>query len=167
MGAYVELDGTLLPDGHVQVIQMQLRLFNLQGHLQQASASAWLVDGVRVEIAPQTQILGQPQAGQRVDLTAIRLSEGQFLALSVVLGNAPTPTRASATLVPLPGETPAPALMITPPPATTEPDETAEPQETDEPDDSDTADDDDDAVETETVEPAETEETDKTEAPGG
>ncbi len=167
MGAYVELDGTLLPDGHVQVSQMQLRLFNLQGRLQQTSASTWLVDGVRVEIAPQTQILGQPQAGQRVDLTAIRLSDGQFLALSVVLGNAPTPTRASATLVPPPGETPAPVLIITPPPATEEPVETAEPQETDEPDDSDTADDADDAVETETVEPAETEETDKTEAPGG
>ncbi|HNT56146.1 MAG TPA: hypothetical protein PKG95_15620, partial [Anaerolineaceae bacterium] len=179
MGAYVELEGTLLSDGHVQVRQLQLRLFNIHGRLQQIAAAAWLVDGVWIEIAPQTQILRQPQTGQLVNLTAIQLSEGQFLALAVALDKAPSPTRASATLFPQSGEAPAPVLS-TPLSATEEYDETAEPRQTGAPDDTETVDDDksDDAeIETETeseaeteiktVEPAETEESDKTGTPGG
>lgn len=179
MGAYVELEGTLLSDGHVQVRQLQLRLFNIHGRLQQIAAAAWLVDGVWIEIAPQTQILRQPQTGQLVNLTAIQLSEGQFLALAVALDKAPSPTRASATLFPQSGEAPGPVLS-TPLSATEEYDETAEPRQTGAPDDTETVDDDksDDAeIETETeseaeteiktVEPAETEESDKTGTPGG
>lgn len=84
-GAYVEVQGQVRPGGGVLVSVLQLRFFELKGELAQRAGESWFVGGVWVHIGDQTH-LEQPLAlGQRVGITAIRLSQQDYLALSVRL----------------------------------------------------------------------------------
>ena len=84
-GAYVEVQGQVQADGTVLVSVLRLRFFELKGQLAQHDGDRWLISGVWVAITGQTQVEQPPAAGQRVEITAIRLSQQDFLALSVRL----------------------------------------------------------------------------------
>lgn len=84
-GAYVEVQGQVQADGTVLVSVLRLRFFELKGQLAQNDGDRWLISGVWVAITGQTQVEQPPAAGQRVEITAIRLSQQDFLALSVRL----------------------------------------------------------------------------------
>lgn len=84
-GAYVEVQGQVQADGTVLVSVLRLRFFELKGTLMQNDGDRWLISGVWVAITGQTQVEQPPAAGQRVEITAIRLSQQDFLALAVRL----------------------------------------------------------------------------------
>ena len=84
-GAYVEVQGQVQADGTVLVSVLRLRFFELKGQLAQNDGDRWLISGVWVAITGQTQVEQPPAAGQRVEITAIRLSQQDFLALTVRL----------------------------------------------------------------------------------
>ncbi len=81
-GAYVEVRGNLQPDGLLAVDSLSLRLFRISGELLEMQPEAWVVDGIRISLASLTQIVGQPVPGDSVSVTAIRLADERFLALS-------------------------------------------------------------------------------------
>ena len=82
-GAYVEVQGQVQADGTVLVSVLRLRFFELKGQLAQNDGDRWLISGVWVAITAQTQVEQPPAVGQRVEITAIRLSQQDFLALTV------------------------------------------------------------------------------------
>jgi hypothetical protein len=84
-GAYVEVQGQVQADGTVLVSVLRLRFFELKGQLAQNDGDRWLISGVWVAITAQTQVEQPPAVGQRVEITAIRLSQQDFLALTVRL----------------------------------------------------------------------------------
>jgi hypothetical protein len=84
-GAYVEVQGQVQADGTVLVSVLRLRFFELKGQLAQNDGERWLISGVWVAITGQTQVEQPPAVGQRVEITAIRLSQQDFLALTVRL----------------------------------------------------------------------------------
>lgn len=134
-GAYVEVQGQVQADGTVLVSVLRLRFFELKGQLAQNDGDRWLISGVWVAITGQTQVEQPPAAGQRVEITAIRLSQQDFLALSVRLedGDGSNDDLSS------------PAAIAT---ADDDPDETPELRATD-----DSGDDSEDVDKTETVQP--------------
>lgn len=88
-GSYVEVEGQVRPEGGVLVSVLQLRFFELEGELTQREGQQWLVSGVWVRIDPQMHVEQPPALGQRVKITAIRLSQQDYLALSMRLEKKP------------------------------------------------------------------------------
>ena len=84
-GAQVEVVGHTRPDG-VEVQELRLRLFHLDGDLEGIGETEWLVSGVPLDLSPATRINGQAQIGAPVAITAIQLQAGRFLALSIQVG---------------------------------------------------------------------------------
>lgn len=82
-GSYVEVKGRLEGDLGLTVENMELRLFNISGVLDQMAADEWVVSGVKVLVMANTQITGKPAIGKRVALTTLHYNEDYFLALSV------------------------------------------------------------------------------------
>ncbi len=85
-GSYVEIKGVVRGEQGVEVSELKLRLYHLDGILESAQAQEWIVSGVRVQIQPSTQVIGDPKVGMHVDLTALRLKDGQYLALAAKPG---------------------------------------------------------------------------------
>lgn len=81
-GAYVEVSGILAPEG-VIVRKVELRLFKLHGTMQLVEADNWQVNGIPLKISPQTQTQLLISNGLLVDVTAIRLTENSYLALTI------------------------------------------------------------------------------------
>jgi len=132
-GGYVEVKGNVNRDGQVEVIQIQPRLFPLNGILQKMEPDQWLVNDTVVLLTSDTRISGTPQAGRQVFIQAARTRDAyQVLAVEISAGDdaAPeptatvTPTRRPDT-TPLPGltpltvQTPAPGENIKPIPTQT------------------------------------------------
>jgi hypothetical protein len=84
-GSYVEVKGEVRGESGVEVKELKLRLFQLSGTLEKIAGEEWIVSGIKVQIQPSTQLVGNPQTGMQVELTALRLGDGNFLALSVKL----------------------------------------------------------------------------------
>lgn len=81
-GSYVEVNGTVRGEAGVQVSNLQLRLFQVSGALQSVQANEWIVSGIHVQIQTSTKVMGNPRPGARVEISALRLSDGQLVALS-------------------------------------------------------------------------------------
>jgi hypothetical protein len=91
IGSYVEIKGVVRGGAGVEVTEMKLRLFHLDGEIERMEPGLWVVSGVAVQIQDSTQVIGNPRAGTYVELTALRLSGGQFLALSAKPGGKGSP----------------------------------------------------------------------------
>lgn len=85
-GSYVEIKGVVRGETGVEVSELQLRLFHIDGVLQRMEADAWTVSGITVQIQDSTQVTGNLKAGMHVELTALRLKGGQYLVLSAKPG---------------------------------------------------------------------------------
>ncbi len=99
IGSYVDVEGRVHSDEGLLVSRLSVRLFQIRGVIQAQSDDEWLVDGVRMRLSALSEILGTPQVGDFVGITALRTGVNEFLALSIrgagVVEN-------SATLSPLP-----------------------------------------------------------------
>lgn len=165
-GAYVELRGFVRGQQGVEITEMQLRLYQIGGILQSKTDEEWIIEGVRVRLPSLAELIGTPEVGKPISVTAIRVGENDFLALSARAGrlnppqtptftpNQMTPTltltrpASTATLAPLPSATPRPQISATPAADSGSPTDDDSGRPTDEPgsptDDSDDDDDDDD-----------------------
>ncbi len=90
-GSYVEIKGLVKGETGVEVSEMQLRLFHLDGVLEKMEEGTWTVSGVTVQIQDATRVTGNLKAGMHVQLTALRLKDGQFLVLSAKPGGKGSP----------------------------------------------------------------------------
>ncbi len=128
--AYVDIQGFVSGQNNLEVTEIRLRLYQLGGILQSQTDQEWIIEGVRVRLASLAKMEGTPQVGKPISVTAIRVGENDFLALSARadrLNPPPTPTltpyqitptltrpAATATFAPQPSATPRLILTSTP-----------------------------------------------------
>jgi hypothetical protein len=100
LGQYVRVSG--YSDTHqVEVEEIQLRSFTWDGVIQKMDAESWVVGGIEVRLDANTSLAGvDAQVGATVHITAARLSENGFLALTILVQPVPTKMQPSATRVP-------------------------------------------------------------------
>ena len=112
-GTYVEVTGQTRT-GIVAADEIQLRLFHVDGTVDQLTGDLWVVDGVEVRLDPATRLRGEPVVGAVVQITAIRVELERLLALSVwVRGNdipLPVPTVTVGPLLSATGVAPSPVV---------------------------------------------------------
>ena len=96
-GSYVDVQGTTTIYGDVQVENLSLRIFYIDGVIHTLGEGFWQVDGLRLGVTPQTQISGEPQAGSSVKITAVLLPGLKWMALTAQVDGAPLPPTASPT----------------------------------------------------------------------
>jgi hypothetical protein len=81
---YVEVVGR--PQGEMVSVQsISVRLFQVSGSIQQINARQWVVNDVRVNLAPNTQLAFQPQVGDYVYISAMRQEDGSLVAMQASL----------------------------------------------------------------------------------
>jgi len=83
IGSYVEVEGLVSPGDGLAVDQMELRLFNISGTIEEINGAEWRVSGVIVMIMDTTKISGKPAVGKKVEMTALHNTSENYLALSV------------------------------------------------------------------------------------
>ncbi len=129
-GGYVDIRGFVNGQNGLQVTEMHLRLYPIGGVLQSQTDQEWIIEGVRVRLPSLAELEGTPEVGKPISVTAIRVGQNDFLALSARAGrlNPPqtptftpyritptlTQTAATATLAPQPSATPRPLLTASP-----------------------------------------------------
>jgi hypothetical protein len=128
-GGYVDIRGFVRGQQGLEVTDMRLRLYPIGGILQSQTEQEWIIEGVRVRLPSLAELEGTPEVGKPISVTAIRVGENEFLALSARAGrlNPPqtptftpyliTPTLThtvpTATRIPQPTATPQPILTTT------------------------------------------------------
>ncbi len=85
-GSYVQVTGNIQAEG-VQVQSLELRLFTLDGQLQQVDNGSWQINGIPLEISEHTQLFTPLMNGTDVRASAIRLSNSEYLLLSLSMRN--------------------------------------------------------------------------------
>ncbi len=122
-GVYVEVSGVLQPNGTVLARQIQVRLFEIGGHLERVAGAQWWVDNIPVRVTPDTIITGYagklPPIGTLMEVEALLANDGTLLARVVeVVGQSPDQDVDDDTAVPLVTETPAQPVIQNRPPET-------------------------------------------------
>lgn len=132
-GGYVDVRGFVRGRQGLEVTEMRLRLYQIGGILQAQSENEWIVEGVRLRLPSLAELDGKPEVGKPISVTAIRVGENDFLALSARVGrlNAPlTPTFTPNLITPTLTQIPAGTETLTPlPSATLRPQVTASPDD--------------------------------------
>jgi hypothetical protein len=106
-GSFVEINGITQLQGMVKVENLSLRLFQLDGKIEEVSENFWLVDGMKIGISPQTHIGGIPVPGKQAAITAILFPESQWVALTAqVNGSSQTDLNLPQLQTPEPTEKP-------------------------------------------------------------
>lgn len=132
-GGYVDVRGFVRGQQGLEVTEMRLRLYQIGGILQTKTDFEWIVEGVRVRLPSLAELDGVPEVGAPISVTAIRVGENDFLALSARVGrlNAPvTPTFTPNLITPTLTQMPTGTVTLTPLPSAT-----LRPQVTPSPDD--------------------------------
>ena len=107
IGTFVQVKG-LSDDDVVEIQELSPRQYQWSGILQSLDFKTWMVGDIRISLDDHTQVTGAtPQLGAPVNVTAIRLADKLFQAVSLEVGIGPTHTL-SATRLPgfLPSPTP-------------------------------------------------------------
>ena len=79
-GIYVTVYGTLQEDGIIEANRIQPREFVFEDKLNSVASNQWLVDGVNVFVAHDSEIHGSPKMGSEVRIRAFRLLNDQLVA---------------------------------------------------------------------------------------
>lgn len=79
-GAYIEVHGKSQADG-VLVRTLELRMFYLNGRLQQNSNGQWSINGIAIRVSNQSKLFTPLKAGVIVNATSIRLNTEEYLIL--------------------------------------------------------------------------------------
>jgi len=79
-GAYIEVHGISQKDG-VLVRTLELRMFYLNGKLQQNTIGQWSINGIAIRVSNQSQLFTPLSEGVIVNATAIRLNTEEYLIL--------------------------------------------------------------------------------------
>lgn len=113
-GSYVEVQGVTTAEGRVQAEVLRLRVFHLDGRLDEAKDSVWKISGVPVELSSATLVRGQPALGKSVRITALRLQQDRLAAMIIEFGDYATPTAALKQGKTAPQETQSPLETAVP-----------------------------------------------------
>jgi hypothetical protein len=79
-GFYVRVQGYLKPDGSVYAYQIQPVEYLFQGQIQSIAQDKWVVDGIEIQINPETSILGDPEIGKQAQMGLQLTLEGKLTA---------------------------------------------------------------------------------------
>lgn len=129
-GAYVDVRGFVRGQSGLEVSEMSLRLYQIGGILQSQTDQEWIIEGVRVRLPSLAELIGTPEVGKPITVTAIRVGQNDFLALSARAGrlNAPlTPTFTPDRITPTLTESVVTATLAAQSSATPRPQSTATP----------------------------------------
>lgn len=150
VGFYVEVNGSLQPDGTVLAESIRTRRIEFSGTVETISLEHWVIDGLTVKVTARTRWSGDLAVGSQVEVGAFVLADGSLQAHRIQEPGSEenaftwteTPT-ASPTTTPTmtPTLTSTPTATSAPTQALVEP---KEPEETDKPDDDDHKDGEDD-----------------------
>jgi hypothetical protein len=109
-GVYVEIEGSLNPQGRVQVTMLEPRVFTLRGAVRAINANNWLVGSQAVRLTANTQIEGAPSLGSDVTVDAARVAGSEeMLALRIQKAAALPEASPKASATPSPSSTHTPA----------------------------------------------------------
>ena len=79
-GIYLYIHGSSLPDGEVQADLVEVEGVIFQGRLNAITAGSWQVDFMTVYMSEESQVEGNPMPGDVVEVNAMVLSDGSFMA---------------------------------------------------------------------------------------
>ncbi len=83
VGYFVEVQGSLHPDGSVLAERIRLRTFDISGKVQTVQPDRWIVNGVWLYVTPDTMMQAPVQAGHQVHVQAVLRLDGSLEAQSV------------------------------------------------------------------------------------
>jgi hypothetical protein len=66
----------------VHVSALSIHLLTINGKIQQIRSNSWLVDGVKITLNSETDIVGDAAVGSSVQITGRRAANGQIMALT-------------------------------------------------------------------------------------
>jgi hypothetical protein len=127
VGEFVEVVGRVQPDGQMVADRIEVESKELVGVVEAMDASAWRINGQRVLVTAQTQIVGTARLGEMVEVHVRAFDDGTLVALKIDFEHQdesqpePTPQPASPprpSPSPTPSATPRPNLE-TPQPTVT------------------------------------------------
>lgn len=118
LGVYVRVFGQSQADGTVRATRVEVQGAEFVGLVRAIGPKTWQIDDQIVRVGPETQIVGNPQVGDEVEVHTHTLSDGQSLALLITLtrtGASPTATLVPPSATPEPSATsPTPGATLTP-----------------------------------------------------
>ena len=79
-GIYIDVTGVLLPDGSISAEQIKPSEYVITGTLERYSDEAILIEGIPIQVTPNTIINGTLVLGADVTTRAIRLTDGSLTA---------------------------------------------------------------------------------------
>ena len=71
----------------VKVANVHPQIISFSGKIQEISSNGWVVDGLKINLGPNTNISGTVNIGQQVNITAQRQDNGQLIATVVDVQN--------------------------------------------------------------------------------
>jgi hypothetical protein len=134
LGVYVRVFGQSQADGTVRATRVEVQGAQFIGIVRAAGPKTWQIDDQVVRVGPETQIVGNPQVGDEVEVHTHTLSDGQSLALLITLtrtGASPTATLVPPSATPEPSATSPTETTATSPASTPTPGATLTPGATD------------------------------------
>jgi hypothetical protein len=141
VGFYVEVNGSLQPDGTVLAESIRTRRIEFFGTVEVIAQDHWVVDGLTIKVTARTQWSGDLAVGNQVEVGAFVLADGSLQAYSIQEPGS-NETAVTWTETPTISPTVTPTLTATPT-ATQSPVETEETEDTETPNDGDKEKDDD------------------------
>ncbi len=131
VGEFVEVTGRVQSDGQIVADRIEVESKEFVGVVEAMDTSAWRIDGQRVLVTAQTQIVGTARLGETVEVHVRAFDDGTLVALKIdfehhdeprskptsqpTLTPRPMP---SSTLMPTPSATPRPKVETPRPTAT-------------------------------------------------
>ena len=144
VGEFVEVTGRVQSDGQILADRIEVESEEFVGVVEAIGASAWRIDGQRVLVTAQTQIVGTARLGETVEVHVRAFDDGTLVALKIDFEHQdeprskptsqPTSTPRpipSSTLMPTPSTTPRPKVETPRPTATRDERTTRTPEPTD------------------------------------
>jgi hypothetical protein len=119
VGEFVEVTGRVQSNGQIVADRIEVQSREFVGVVEVMSASAWRIDGQRVLVTAQTQIVGTARLGETVKVQVRAFDDGTLLALKMDFEHQdeprPEPTpQPTLTPRPVPPPTSAPTPSATP-----------------------------------------------------
>jgi hypothetical protein len=118
VGEFVEVTGRVQSDGQIVADRIEVESKEFVGVVEAMGASAWRIDGQRVLVVAQTQIVGTARLGETVEVHVRALDDGTLVALKIDFEHQDEP-RSKPTSQPTLTPRPMPSFTLMPTPSAT------------------------------------------------
>ncbi|MGH2521806.1 MAG: DUF5666 domain-containing protein [Anaerolineales bacterium] len=114
-GLFVEVFGASQPDGTVRASLIEVEGTEFYGRVEAIGPETWQVAGQTIWVNAQTEIVGDPQVGDWVEVHTRTWPDGRWLALQIILTQEGlSPTATTPTAAPTPTEPALTQAVLTP-----------------------------------------------------